>query len=162
MRLTLHKFLTRLNNPDVYLLHCDLWKWDNTKYNCINCGIQEPNMVNIAAGLASQGKKVIVYGVVGYVVFKTYEQMRFNIRQWADEKGCVIFVNAGHNGAYKHQGRGGEIGEDQDIMNLLGIPLYDPPDRSTFVRYIVDGLRKDFGSRFIRLGWDGEVWKKSP
>jgi hypothetical protein len=41
----------------------------------------------------------------------------------------------------------------------LDIPLYDPPDRQTFVKYIKDGLR-DTGVRYIRLGWDNEVWKK--
>lgn len=162
MRKTLHTFLNRLHHPDVYLLHCDMWKWDNTKYNCINCGIQEPNMMNIAAGLASQGKTVFVYGAVGYVLFKTYEQMKLNIRGWADLYGSIIIVNAGHNGAYAHQGKGGEIREDADIMAMLGIPVYTPLDRSSFVRIIKDGLKKKTGTRFIRLGWDNEVWKKSP
>jgi len=161
MRLTLHKFLTRLNNPNVYLLHADLWKWNDTKYNCINCGIAEPNMVNIAAGLASQGKIVFVYGAVGYVVYKTYEQTKMCVRGWADLKGSVVFVNAGKNGGYSHQGKGGELPEDGDIMALLGVPVFTPQDRSTFVRNVKDCFRQP-GTRFIRLGWDGEVWKKSP
>ena len=60
MRYTLHKFLNRYQG-EVYLLHCDMWKWTDGNYNIINCGVQEPNMVNIAAGLASQGKRVIIY-----------------------------------------------------------------------------------------------------
>jgi len=160
MRKTLHKLLSRLNHPDVYLLHSDMWKWDNTKYNCINCGVQEPNMVNMAAGLASQGKTVFVYGVCGYVLYKCYEQMKYNVRGWADTKGSVIFVNAGHNGAYAHQGKGGFIPEDADLCTLLQIPVYTPEDRSTFVKYVKDSIRQPHGSRLIRLGWDDEVWKK--
>ena len=44
-------------------------------------------------------------------------------------------------------------------MAALNIPLFDPPDRSTFVRNVKEGLQQP-GVRFIRLGWDGEVWKK--
>lgn len=160
MRLTLHKYLTRLHHPDVYLLHADLWKWDNTKYNCINCGIAEPNMVNIAAGLASQGKKVVIYGVCGFVIYKAYEQIKMNIRGWADTKGTIIFANAGAGGQYANQGKGHIINDDRDLMALHGIYTYDPPDRSSFVNLLSEGLRKDNGVRMIRLGWDGEVWKK--
>ena len=160
MRLTLHKFLTRLKNPDVYLLHADLWKWNSDDYNCINCGIQEPNMVNIAAGLASQGKKVIIYGVCGFVIYKAYEQIKMNIRGWADTKGSIIFVNAGAGGQYAMQGKGHYLNDDREIMALLNIYSYDPQDRSTFVKIIKEGLRKDAGVRYVRLGWDGEVWKK--
>jgi hypothetical protein len=41
----------------------------------------------------------------------------------------------------------------------LDIPLYDPIDRKTFLKNVTDGLSKT-GVRFIRLGWDGEVWEK--
>jgi transketolase len=53
-------------------------------FNSINCGIQEPNMVNIACGLASQGKKVIIYGVAGFVLYKSYEQIKINVKFWAE------------------------------------------------------------------------------
>lgn len=161
MRLTLHKFLNRLQHPDVYLIHADLWKWDEseTKYHCINVGIQEPNMVNIAAGLASQGKKVFIYGVCGFVIYKAYEQIKMNVCGWADQKGSIIFVNAGAGGQYAKQGKGHTLTDDHLLMDALHIPLIDPPDRSTFVRAIKDGMKTP-GVRFIRLGWDGEVWKR--
>ena len=53
MRKTLHRFLTKLKNKDIYFLHADMWSFE-TKGNVINCGIQEPTMVNIAAGLLSR------------------------------------------------------------------------------------------------------------
>lgn len=159
MRLTLHKYLTRLHHPDVYLIHADLWKWDNTKYNCINVGIQEPNMVNIAAGLASQGKSVFIYGVCGFVIYKAYEQIKMNVCGWADQKGSITFVNAGAGGQYAKQGKGHTLTDDKQLMECLGIPLYDPPDRSTFAQLVSNGIRTK-GVQFVRLGWDGEVWKQ--
>jgi transketolase len=116
-------------------------------------------MVNIAAGLASQGKRVIVYGVAGFVLYKAYEQMKLNIKGWAENYGSVIFVNAGRNGCYSACGRGHLVEDDALLMQALDIPLYDPPDRQTFVRNVKEGLQSN-GVRYIRLGWDNEVWKK--
>lgn len=157
MRETLHKFLHRYKG-EVYLLHCDMWKWEGD-YKIINCGVQEPNMVNIAAGLASLGKRVIIYGVAGFVIYKAYEQIKLNIKGWAENYGSIIFVNAGHNGCYSICGRGHLVYDDHILMKGLDIPLIDPSDRQQFVRALSDGLRQT-GVRFIRLGWDNEVWKK--
>jgi transketolase len=158
MRETLHKFLTRYPG-EIYLLHCDLWKWPEGNYTQINCGVQEPNMINIAAGLASQGKRVIIYGVAGFVIYKAYEQMKLNIKGWAENYGSIVFVNAGANGAYKICGRGHLLDDDALLMQALDIPLYDPIDRSTFMRNVKEGLQST-GVRYIRLGWDNEVWRK--
>ena len=158
MRATLHKFLSRLHHNDVYLLHCDMWGFP-TRGNVINCGIGEPNMVNIAAGLASQGKKVVVYGVAGFVIYKAYEQIKLNIKGWAEHEGSVVFVNAGHNGCYGVCGRGHLLDDDDQLMRALGVPLYDPPDRKTFLRNVKDGLQNN-GVRYIRLGWDNEKWQQ--
>lgn len=158
MRETLHKFLNRYPG-EVYFLHADMWKWTNGNYNIINCGVQEPNMVNIAAGLASQGKRVIVYGVAGFVIYKAYEQIKLNIKGWAENYGSIMFINAGANGCYSICGRGHLLDDDALLMQALNIPLFDPQDRSTFVRTAKEGLQHK-GVRYIRLGWDNEVWKK--
>jgi len=158
MREHLHKFLNRYSG-EIYFLHCDMWKWLNSNYKQINCGVQEPNMVNIAAGLASQGKKVIIYGVAGFVIYKSYEQIKLNIKGWAEHYGSIIFVNAGANGAYKICGRGHLLNDDEQLMNSLNVDFYDPIDTSTFIKNVKDGLKKP-GVRYIRLGWDNEVWKK--
>ena len=158
MRATLHKFLSRVNNPDIYLLHADMWGFPTTG-NVINCGVQEPNMVNIAAGLASQGKRVIIYGVAGFVIYKAYEQIKLNIKGWSENLGSIVFVNAGYNGCYNICGRGHLVYDDHILMQGLDIPLFDPPDRKTFIRDVKEGLQHT-GVRFIRCGWDGEVWRK--
>lgn len=158
MREKLHKFLNRYPG-EVYFLHCDMWKWTEGRYHQINCGVQEPNMVNIAAGLASQGKRVIIYGVAGFVIYKAYEQIKLNIKGWAENYGSIIFVNAGANGAYKICGRGHLLDDDEQLMQSLKIDFFDPIDTSTFIRNVKEGLKKP-GVRYIRLGWDNEVWKK--
>ena len=152
MRATLNKFIRR--NPDIILLHCDMWGLDCPS---INMGIQEPNMVNVAAGLASQGKKVVVYGVAGFVLYKAYEQMKLNVKGWAENYGSIVFVNAGRNGCYSVCGRGHLVEDDQDLCKALDLDLYTPETRKEFLRCVKEGLQTK-GSRFIRLGNDGEVW----
>lgn len=158
MRKTLHQFLSKLKHPDVYLLHADMWGFP-TAGNVINCGVQETNMVNIAAGLASQGKRVIIYGVAGFVIYKSYAQIKLNIKGWAEHKGSIVFVNAGYNGCYRACGRGHLVYDDWQLMQALDIPLFDPQDRKTFLRNIKDGLKAP-GVRFVRSGWDNELWCK--
>lgn len=157
MRATLHRYLTKLNHPDIYLLHADMWGFP-TGGNVINCGVQETNMVNIAAGLASQGKRVIIYGVAGFVIYKAYAQIKLNIKGWAEKYGSIIFVNAGHNGCYSVCGRGHLVYDDYKLMDALEVPLFEPPDRRTFLREVKNGL-KHRGVRFIRLGFDGAPWQ---
>lgn len=135
--------------------------WGFTKFankypnRCINVGVQEPNMVNIALGLASQGKKVIVYGVAGFVIYKGYEQLKFYRKTFGDN---IIFVNAGANGCYSHLGIGHTLDDDMEIMQLLDIPVFEPIDRYTFLRAIVNAIREP-GSSYIRLGRDNCKWR---
>lgn len=152
MRATLNKFIRRA--PEIYLLHSDLWGFDCPS---INIGIQEPNMVNIAAGLASQGKRVVVYGIAGFVLYKAYEQIKMNIKGWAEHHGSVVFVNAGRNGCYSICGRGHLVDDDQDLCMALEMDLYTPSNRKDFLRILKEGLQRK-GTRFIRLGYDGESW----
>lgn len=163
MRSTMDKFLSRLDADDVYLLHADMWGFKKflakRPDHVINCGVQEPNMINIAAGLASQGKRVIVYGVAGFVIYKAYEQIKLNVKGWAENYGSIIFVNAGHNGCYSICGRGHLVEDDHILMQALEIPLFDPITRKKFVRVLKEGLQNT-GTRFIRLGWDGAPWKE--
>lgn len=156
MRKTLHKFLSRIKNKDIYLLHCDMWGFP-TKGNVINCGVGEINMVNIASGLASQGKTVIIYGVAGFVLHKTYQQIKLNVKGWSENYGTIIFVNAGANGCYSFAGRGHMIDDDIELCNALDLNHYEPRTRKKFLRLIKDKC-KTIGASFIRLGYDNEKW----
>ena len=155
MRKTLSRFLNRYKNKDVYLLHADMFGFET--FNTINCGIQEPNMVNIACGLASQGKKVIIYGVAGFVLYKAYEQIKLNVKFWAENYSSIIFVNAGANGCYSFAGRGHCIDDDELLCTALKLDLYEPKTRKEFLRLIKTKLKQN-SSSFIRLGNDNEKW----
>lgn len=160
MRKTLDTFLSKYNNPDLYFLHADMWQFPKFRGKfpdrCLNFGIQETNMMNTAGGLASQGKKVIVYGVAGFVYQRGYEQLKFSVVNFGRS---VTLINAGHNGCYSKCGIGHIPNDDYDLMNALNIKCYEPGDRSTFVKNLVTCLRGD-DTNFIRLGWDNCEWKQ--
>jgi transketolase len=158
MRATLDTFLSKYNNPNLYFLHADMWQYPKfiSKYpeRCLNVGIQEPNMLNIAGGLASQGKTVFVYGVAGFVYQRGYEQLKFSIRQFGKS---VTLINAGNNGCYSKCGIGHMPDDDFKLMSALDINCYEPTRRSEFLHILTQCVRNK-QTNFIRLGWDNCEW----
>ena len=105
-----------------------------------------------------QGKTVIVYGVAGFVLYKTYEQLKLNIKGWSENYGNFILVNAGANGCYSFAGRGHMIDDDIQLCDALGLSHYEPKTRKDFLRLIKQKCQCQCGSSFIRLGYDNERW----
>jgi transketolase len=159
MRRTLDKFLSRYNNQNLYFLHADMWSFPlfKTKYphRCLNVGVQETNMINIAGGLASQGKSVIVYGVAGFVYQRGYEQLKFSVVNFGKS---VTLINAGANGCYSKCGIGHIPDDDYALMNALKINMYEPHTHCEFIRTLKECIRNK-QTNFIRLGWDNCAWK---
>ena len=133
MRNTLDKFLSKYDNPDLYFLHADMWGFkrfsNRFPERCLNFGIQETNMVNVAGGLASQGKRVLIYGVSGFVYQRGYEQLKFSVVNFGRN---VTLINAGHNGCYNKCGIGHIPDDDYQLMKALNVTCHEPPDRSCF------------------------------
>lgn len=158
MRATLDNFLSKYNNPNLYFLHADMWQFPKfiNRYpeRCLNVGIQEPNMLNIAGGLASQGKTVFVYGVAGFVYQRGYEQLKFSIKHFGSS---VTLINAGNNGCYSKCGIGHLPDDDFKLMSALDINCYEPTGRSDFLHTLTQCVRNR-QTNFIRLGWDNCDW----
>ena len=111
-------------------------------------------MVNIAGGLASQNKHVIVYGVAGFVIHRAYEQIKFSVKNFGTS---VTFVNAGANGCYSVCGKGHILDDDEELMHALGIKLHEPINRSGFLKTIIECVRSN-DTNYVRLGWDNCEW----
>tara|TARA_E500000318_G_C3540986_1_gene204639 strand:- start:408 stop:884 length:477 start_codon:yes stop_codon:yes gene_type:complete len=158
MRETLDKFLSKYNNPNLYFLHADMWHFPAFKekypHRCLNFGIGETNMMNVAGGLASQGKTVIIYGVAGFVYQRAYEQLKFSVVNFGKN---VTIVNAGANKCYEKCGIGHIPDDDFKLMNALYINCHEPNTKSDFLRTLINCIRDD-KTNFIRLGWDNCKW----
>ena len=153
MRKTLARFLNKAKNKNIFLLHADMFNY--RVHNEVNPGIQEPHLVNMAQGIIDQNNTAIIYGVCGFVLYKSIESIKLVLKP---NNGSVIFVNAGNNGCYGKMGKGHTIDDDYKFCDILDIKLYEPQTRSEFLR-LIKNLSKTTGVHFVRLGFDNEKWK---
>jgi transketolase len=83
----------------------------------INAGVAEQSMVSIAAGMASQGHKVVVYSIAPFIVYRALEQIRNDV---AFHKQEVYFV--GNGGGYGYGIMGSSHHALSDIATLSSLP----------------------------------------
>lgn len=74
---------TFLRKKNIFILtnDADIYSLQKIKKNkrFIDAGVAEQNLINIAAGLASQKKLPLIYGFCTFLTFRCYEQLKFNI-----------------------------------------------------------------------------------
>lgn len=148
------------NHDGVYLLHNDLFH-----YHCrgsINCGIIEPTIVTIAAGMARCRAKVVIYSVAGFTLYRAFDQIKnYLVPLQGLPYGNVVFCNAGGGHcveAYpQYMGESHRIRDDDKLCELLSIPWYEPRSSEEFIRILDRSLHSQTEKvSWIRLGWDYE------
>ena len=87
------KYVFLCNDMDVFSLVNFKKKYPE---RVINVGVAEQNLVNVAAGLASQGFIPIVYGILPFLVYRCYEQIKFNVDSM-QLKILFIGIGTGHS-----------------------------------------------------------------
>lgn len=92
----------------------------------INIGVAEQNMVNIAAGLATCGKKVFAYGIAPFVTMRCFEQIKVNLCSM-NLPVTIIGVGAGFSFGFDGPTHHGT--QDVSLMRSLPeITIYNPSD----------------------------------
>ena len=125
----------------------------------INAGISEQAMMGMAAGLASQGKRVFVYSIGNFSTLRCLEQIRNDVCAM-DNPVVIVSVGAGYS--YGTQGYTHHAIEDIAVMRALpNIEILLPSD-SEEVRVITDYLCSTQKPAYLRLGKDGEPNIHSP
>ena len=157
MRFVFIKELIRYakKNKNVYLVTSDLGyrAFEDFKSHFperfINVGVAENNMVGIAAGLALTGKKVFVYSILPFLVFRSLEQIRNNI---CHNNLDVTLVGAGGGFSYGPQGVSHNTSEDISIIRSLpNINVFNPGSRLE-INEIMKIIFKNKSPSFLRLG----------
>jgi len=153
MRKTFASFL----NKEDYLLHADMFNTKKfpTKAKVINCGLGESNLLNIAGGLASQGKNVFIYGVAGFIIHRL-EQLKLSCKYFGAKFGKITILNAWKIG-YDNLGIGHQCPEDIEIMISLNILSYDHSSDNNLDNFKItlnDINKISNGICYIRLGKD--------
>ncbi len=92
----------------------------------INVGIAEQNMVNVATGLALEGKKVFVYAIMPFATLRCYEVIKVNL-SLMNIPVTIIGVGAGFG--YDDSGPTHHSTEDIAIMRALpNMTVLSPSD----------------------------------
>jgi transketolase len=129
---------------------------DNHPDKFLNCGIAEQNMIGVAAGMASEGLKPVVYTIIPFLVMRAFEQIRVDI---GINNTNVILVGVGAGLAYDKLGPTHHAYEDLALMrSISSLNIYLPYDGPSTKSCLNDALaQQDIGSAsYIRLSKGGE------
>jgi len=115
----------------------------------INLGVAENNMVGVGAGMALRGKKVFIYSILPFVVFRSFEQIRNII---CHNNLNVTLVGGGGGFSYSVQGISHNTSEDMSVMcSLPNMNVYNPGSKIE-AAIATQTIFKTKGPSFIRLG----------
>jgi len=97
-----------------------------------NTGMMEQGTVGIAAGMAMTGLVPVVYSIVNFLAFRSLEQIRNDV---VLQKLNVKFIATGVEDYFKFLGPShccgqGDNALDKIIMNLIGMKVFDPYEKS--------------------------------
>lgn len=86
----------------------------------INAGVSESNAVGVAAGLASAGYCVYIYGVSSFFLYRAYEQLKYSVSYWHKN---VTFIGVGFGWKYFNIGIGHFCPDD--VLLIQGLPYFE-------------------------------------
>lgn len=138
MRKWVDRILTQLadNDERVRLLIADVGDFPefSTQHpdKFYNIGVSESNTVGIAAGMASVGLRVYIYGVSSFFLYRAYEQFKYTLSYW---KQPVTFIGVGFGWKYYFIGAGHFCPDDINLIQHLPNYLIRTP-------FTLDQLKK--------------------
>ena len=142
-------------NKEVHLVTSDLGYRAFEKFaklypnRFLNVGVSESNMIGVAAGMAMNGKKVFVYSILPFVLFRSLEQIRNNV---IHNNLDVKIIGAGGGFSYNVQGISHNTSEDISIAGSLpNLAVYNPGSKIE-AQIIVNLIFKKKEPCFVRLG----------
>lgn len=92
----------------------------------INIGVAEQNMMCVAAGLATCGKRVFTYGINTFVTMRCFEQIKINL---CSMKLPVTIIGAGAGFSFGFDGPTHHGTQDIAVMRALPeLTIYNPSD----------------------------------
>ena len=114
----------------------------------INAGISEQNAVSLSAGMANDKKKVVLYSINSFLVFRALEQLKLDISY---NNNPITIVTVGSGFAYGVAGPTHHSIEDVSILNSIsGINLYSPSDSNT-VKFLSHKVLNNKRTNYMRL-----------
>jgi transketolase len=142
-------------NPNIVVLDADVSPSTMTSFfarefpeRFFNCGLEEQNMIGIAAGLAASGKTVFATTFVVFVVCRCFDQLRLHLSQ----PNLNVKIVATHSGI--------SVGEDgashhaiEDLALCCALPSFTVvvPADAIETAEAIRVAASDYGPFYIRL-----------
>ena len=141
-------------NPKIWLITADLGykMWDKVFEDypdrAINPGAAEQTAMDLACGLALEGKIPFVYSITSFLLFRPFEAIRTYINH---EKLNVKLVGGGRDKDYEHDGISHWSEDAHEVLNTLtNIGEYWPETKES-IPSILDEIIKFNGPDFVSL-----------
>lgn len=105
---------------------------------CINVGIAEQNLVNVATGLALEGQVVYGYAIAPFISMRAYEQVRVNLSVSSQIRPVnVNLIGVGGGVSYQVSGPTHHCLEDLSIMRILpNMTVFSPSDAALAAAFV--------------------------
>ena len=114
----------------------------------INCGIQENNMIGVAAGMSAAGMVPFAHSFGPFASRRCVDQIfiscayaKLNVRIIGSDPGVTAAYNGGTHMPFEDMGT---------LMSIPQITLLEPTD-STQLKWMIQELEKAYGVYYIRL-----------
>ncbi|MEG0050142.1 MAG: transketolase C-terminal domain-containing protein [Clostridia bacterium] len=119
----------------------------------LNAGIAEQAMVSMAAGMALEGKTVVVYSIGNFPTLRCLEQIR-NCCAYHEANVKIVCVGAGF--VYGTLGMTHHATEDMSALRMLpGVKVYAPAD-GVETEAVMPAFLGEPGVAYLRIGRGGE------
>ena len=119
----------------------------------LNCGIAEANMMSMAAGMALNGLKPVVYTITPFTTTRCLEQIRTGV---AYHEAPVVIVGTGSGLSYAELGATHHSLEDLAILRSIpNLQVCAPCDSLELEAQLRQAIFEDFPT-YIRIGKKGE------
>jgi len=147
------------SDPRVVLLSGDIGNrlFDTIKASApdrfVNCGVAEANMMSVAAGMAMNGLRPVVYTIAPFVTTRCLEQIRVDV---CYPKLPVVIVGVGAGLSYASLGVTHHSCEDIAMLRALpNMSVVSPADAHEVRGALRAALQHD-GPVYLRIGKKGE------
>ena len=114
----------------------------------INVGVAEQNTLNVAAGLASTGCRVLVFGISSFFAFRSYEQLRINV---AGMRLPVTVVGVGQGFSFSYDGPTHHGIDDLAVLRTIPELEVLSPGDSDMARECASYASENPGPKYVRL-----------
>ncbi len=149
-----HLYKHMCSNPNIYVITADLGYilFDRIQKSFserfFNTGASEQAALDIAVGMAQDGKIPFVYSITPFLLYRAFETIRTYINH---EKVNVKMIGSGRNNDYVHDGFSHDATDDYLFMENFAYIRSCWPDNVEEMKKIIDDMLKDEYPYYLNL-----------